>query len=125
MLKLWCAGKLAAVVNGKLEQCHSDVERFRFSCLACRLRRFYYGKYQNPSCFLEYTFRSFCYKRQIVWRGKKCDVYEYPHLNIDPRGHFTMLRVAFIKVLDALMLRLKRTKPLIEFAEFAANYPTW
>jgi len=121
MLKLWCAGKLAAKINGKIERCPSDVNRFRFSCLACRLRRFYYGRYHTPPYNLEYTFRSFAYQIRVgsilyTW---------YPHLNIDPRGHFTMLRVAFIKVVDSIMLKLKRTKPLIEFAEFAANYPTW
>ena len=124
--KLWCAGKLAIVENGQLEQYPQCVKTFHIiSGFNCRIRRKYYGKYTTPQVFIEYTSSSFCYRKPAVYQGKKCYVYIYPHLNIDPRGHFTMFRVAFIKVLDTLMLKLKRTKPLIEFAEFLANYPTW
>jgi hypothetical protein len=47
-------------------------------------------------------------------------------IKIDPRGHFTMLRCAAIIVLGKIMGKLRRLeKPLMEFCELLANYPTW
>jgi len=89
------------------------------------MRRWFYGKFTLPPYYLEYTYKSFRYEQPAMFQGKKCILIAYPHVKIDPRGHFTMLRVAFIKVADSLMLKLKRTKPLIELCEFAANYPVW
>lgn len=47
------------------------------------------------------------------------------YLKIDPRGHFTMLRCAGIKVLDRIMQWVGYRKPFAEFCEFLAVYPTW
>lgn len=47
-------------------------------------------------------------------------------VEIDPRGHFTMLRCAAIKVFDSILERLpKLEKPLVEFCMFLSCYPTF
>ena len=51
---------------------------------------------------------------------------QWQTLKIDPRGHFTMLRCSFILCLVKVMARCRHLgKPLMQFCEFAANYPTW
>jgi hypothetical protein len=49
----------------------------------------------------------------------------YPTVNIDPRGHFTMIRCSIIIMLDKLMVHIGFRKPFVEFCELLANYPTW
>jgi len=47
-------------------------------------------------------------------------------VKVDPRGHFTMLRCSFIICLVKIIGRFRRAKkPLQEFCEVLANYPTW
>jgi hypothetical protein len=133
MLSLWCARRLT--VRG-IGTCPQDVYRFKFSCLFCRIRRAFYGKFTKPQQYVKYTYRNVVF-RYLVDRyiadgfeyrsasGKKLLVTRTCHVLIDPRGHFTRLRCAIIQVLDSLMGLVKRTKPLIEFAEFLANFPTW
>jgi len=73
-----------------------------------------------------------------MFNGEKVNVLvpgEIQFLQIDPRGHFTLLRCSAIMVFDRLLKKvlgwkfLKRfrqlRKPWVEFAEFCANYPTW
>lgn len=134
MLKLWCAGRL--------KDCPKNVNRFRFSCLSCRLRRKYYGKYSEPSYHIKYTYKNIVRHFLVDYyvnggyayrslSGRKLYVRRHYHVLIDPRGHFTRFRCAAIQVLDNLLglTRWKQffgnNKPLVEFAEFLANYPTW
>lgn len=45
-------------------------------------------------------------------------------LRIDPRGHFTWLRVCSVMVFDKIMLNLKFTQArLANVCELLANYP--
>ena len=131
-MKLWCA----ATLKTPLGNCPKDVKRIRFSCLACRMRRWIRGRFTLPSYYIKYTYRNVMYQylvdeyqaygyRYRARSGRKLLVTRYCHVLIDPRGHFTRLRCAFIQVMDSLMGIVKQTKPLIEFAEFAANYPVW
>jgi hypothetical protein len=122
--KLWCADEL----------CRTHLTRFDFSCLACRLRRRWYGKYKIPPYYIKYTYR---YLPPLTLIG---DAYQNPdgsiiravhgkikvtrlvYVLIDP-GRFLQLRCSTIIVLDHIMGFFKRGKPFIEFAEFIANYP--
>lgn len=54
--------------------------------------------------------------------GKRIKVTRRIYVLIDP-GRFLTFRIAVITVLDELIGVVKRNKPLIEFAEFFANYP--
>jgi hypothetical protein len=47
-------------------------------------------------------------------------------LLIDPKGHFTWLRVITVMALDrlAFKLHLKNSHPIANVCEFLANYPT-
>ena len=125
---LWCAGKLGS--------CPEDVDRFRFTCLFCRWRRRYYGKFTDPTFWIEYAYKSqiceeivdYFVKDGLIFtatNGGKLRHTIYPTVKIDPRGHFTSLRCATIIVLDEIMKALGVGKPLVEFCEFLANYPTW
>lgn len=128
MLKLWCAGRLA--------YCPSDVKRFRFTCLFCRWRRSYLGKYKVPPEYVKYTYKSL-YREVLVKEyitrfgspirmqaanGGCLKIKQYYYVLIDP-GRFLMLRCSIIRVLDAVMGYLKRGRPFVEFCEFFANYP--
>lgn len=105
MFKLWCAGKLG--------NCPQGLTRFRFTCLYCRWRRRYYGKFVTPSYWIEYMLTA------RAWNPVRI-------LKIDPRGHFTMLRCSVIVALDKIMRRCTwLEKPLLEFCEFLSNYPTF
>lgn len=127
MLALPCAGKLG--------NCPKNVKRFRFTCLYCRWRRQYYGNFSRPPFWIQYTFKS-VFRTFLTYRYVKNGlVYEDKHgrllrvtsrhtLKIDPRGHFTSLRCATISVLDEIMSVTKASKPLSEFCEFLACYPT-
>jgi hypothetical protein len=127
LLKLWCAGKLG--------NCPASVKRFRFTCLYCRIRRQFYGKFTNPSYWINYTYKS-NYKVYYVdgfvrdgvkyeaSGGGKIKKVDFTTVLIDPRGRFTMLRCAAIMVLDRIMAAVGLHKPLEELCEFLANYPT-
>jgi hypothetical protein len=120
-----------------MEQCPASVKSFHvLSCLFCRLRRKYYGKFSEPSYYIKYTYKSvvkhflvdYYVNGGYMYRslsGRKLYVKRHYHVLIDPRGHFMRVRCAGIQVLDVIMGLFKRTKPFIEFAEFLANYPTW
>lgn len=62
------------------------------------------------------------YKRRD---GQPFEIVDFMSVRIDPRGHFTALRYAAIVVLDQIMKRFGIDKPLVEFCEFLADYPTW
>ena len=121
-----CARRLQVDGMGK---CPSDVKRFRFTCLSCRLRRVWLGNYTVPN-YIKYTYTSFRYVSPLP-NGKV--LIQYPYVLIDPRGHFTMARCAGIIVLDKIIKFARRfnknyrlqCKPWVEFAEFLANYPVW
>jgi hypothetical protein len=85
------------------------------------MRRAYNGKYTLPNYYIKYSYCSFHYSTCLP-DGRV--LLQFPYVLIDPRGVFTSGRLAFIKIMDKLMLLFGRTKPFIEFAEFAANYPT-
>jgi hypothetical protein len=119
MLKLWCSNRLNVVGIGK---CAETGNRFKFSCLACRMRRNFYGKFTLPPYYIQYTYHSFHFEKQL---GNGKVLFQFPYVLVDPRGSFLSVRVAFIRVMDNVMKLFRRTKPFIEFAEFAANYPTW
>ena len=127
MLRLWCAGKLG--------NCPKTVKRFRFTCLACRWRRRFYGKFSDPPYWINYTYVSSVRKQLVncfvqdgltfkARTGGQLETTTWTTLIIDPRGHFTSLRCAIIMVLDWFMKALHIEKPLAEFCEFFANYPT-
>lgn len=119
LTRLWCAGKLCP---------HPELKRFHFTCLYCRPRRRHLGKWTRPPRWINYT---------NPWKVEHfafLDKQNHPQsyvtmwhtIEIDPRGHFTMLRCAIIVALDKIMNRFRRTeKPLMEFCEFFANYPIW
>ncbi|MDH5786984.1 MAG: hypothetical protein OEZ40_01650 [Candidatus Bathyarchaeota archaeon] len=127
--KLKCAGKLG--------NCPKNLTRFRFTCLSCRWRRRFYGRYHNPPFWIEYTYKSFFYvvylKQHVrddgliieASNGSMMKVTKHRVLFINPRGHFTGLRCAIIVWLDCMIGYLHIKKPLLEFCEFFANYPTW
>jgi len=130
LFALWCAGKLGNC-PAKLAR-----KRFRFTCLYCRWRRLFYGKFVYPPFWIHYTFKAqfqitltncyvsdnnTTYKSQS---GKQFELVSWRTLHIDPRGHFTPLRCAIIIILDNIMKTLHIEKPLTEFCEFFANYPT-
>lgn len=128
MFRLCCAGKLG--------NCPEDITRFRFTCLSCRWRRRFYGKFVDPPFWIEYTYKSQVREELVDYfvndglvftaaDGGKLKHISYPKLKIDPRGHFTSLRCAIIIVLDEVMKATHVGKPLVEFCEFFANYPTW
>ena len=80
--------------------------------------------------YVEYTYTSFCYVQPI---GNGRFIIKFPHVLVDPRGHFLMLRCAGIIVLDKI-IRLARKinlhprhqcRPWVELAEFLANFPVW
>lgn len=129
MLSLWCAGKLCKGADGEAAK-----RRFRFTCLCCRWRRKYLGKFVDPPYWIHYTYLSQYQTRIVdsykhngyVYRlksGKKLQVTTYSTLKIDPRGHFTALRCAVIIALDKIMKQFHIGKPLVEICEFLANYP--
>lgn len=128
LLTLWCAGKLG--------NCPSNLTRFRFTCLYCRWRRHYYGKFTVPPFWIEYVYKSLftvqfvnqLRRGNIVYKapeGKKLKYTRRVTLKIDPRGCFTAVRCAIIMVLDNLMKKFHIKKPLAEFCELFANYPVW
>jgi hypothetical protein len=126
---LWCAGRLG--------NCPKSVKSFRIvTCLICRWRRRFYGKFHDPPFWIEYTYKSY-WREEFVFRlvlggleftrsdGGLLKHIVPRHVFIDPRGSFTSLRYAAIIVLDNLMKAFNVKKPLVEFCEFLANYPTW
>jgi hypothetical protein len=125
---LWCAGKLG--------NCPKDLTRFRFTCFGCRWRRRFYGKFEYPPFWINYTYKSFFHEQFVdsyihdnkeysARDGGKLRLTTWDTLHIDPRGHFTALRCAIIIVLDSLMGATKIKKPLVEFCEFFSSYPTF
>jgi hypothetical protein len=130
MLKMWCAGRLG--------NCPTRVasRRFRFTCLYCRWRRQWLGKYTPPKFWIKYTYRSLYRTERVkhyIAEGKEYSrvdggdiiITKSHTLRIDPRGHFTSLRIAAIIVLDKTMKLTKQYKPFVEWAELLANYPNW
>lgn len=118
--KLWCAGKLG--------NCPKNLRRFRFTCVYCRWRRRHYGKFSSPPRWITYTLLMSVAKYAAVDKNGQVQAYKtvWKTIPIDPRGHFTMFRCAIIMVFDRIMVRWRRTvKPLLNFCEFFANYPTW
>ena len=96
----------------------------------------FYGEFEYPPYWINYTYKSSFQKKMVdfaVYDGKKyssadgsqIEVTLFDTLHIDPRGHFTGLRCAFIIVLDRIMTVSGYAKPLAEFCEFLANYPTF
>jgi hypothetical protein len=127
MLKMWCAGRL-----GNCPPVAS--KRFRFTCLYCRWRRQWIGKYTPPKFWVKYTYHSLYHTwktKRFVRDGKEYTrldggdllITNYKTLLIDPRGHFLMYRISAIMVLDKIMLYTKHYKPFVEYAELLANYP--
>lgn len=128
LLRLWCAGKLG--------NCPKNVARFRFTCLFCRWRRQFYGKFHEPPYWIKYVYKSL-FQEETTHRlvidgleytrrdGGKVKHKVYFSVLIDPRGSFLFLRCATIIVLDNIMKALHIRKPLVECCEFVANYPTW
>lgn len=127
LLRLWCAGKLG--------NCPKGLNRFRFTCLYCRWRRQYYGNFHPPPFWIKYTYKSLWHEEfvtRLVQNGleftrKDGGLFKHVksiNVKIDPRGHFTSLRCAAIIVLDGIMKVSNVKKPLVEFCEFLANYPT-
>ena len=113
---------------------HVAKKRFRFTCLYCRWRRQWIGKYTPPPYWIKYTYVSL-YKTVKVktYRFENVEFYRsdggyltflrYKTLSIDPRGSFTAWRCAAIKVLDKVMFKTGQYKPFVEFCELLANYP--
>jgi hypothetical protein len=128
--KLWCANQMC----GPTLDPNDRVTRFDFSCLACRLRRRWYGKYKIPQHYLKYTYRSVvdvmiadAYQAPnglilMAENGGKIKVTRHIHVLIDP-GRFLVMRLSIIRVLDQIIGLTKHRKPFVEFAEFFANYP--
>jgi hypothetical protein len=114
--------------------CAATVTRFRFSCLACRMRRRWYGKYQIPQFYIKYVYRNIAetlvggaYQAsdgRIFTSNSsgKIKVTRSFYVLVDP-GRFLAFRLAAIKVLDGMIRWPGRSKPMVEFAEFFANYP--
>lgn len=129
MLPMWCAGRLG--------NCPTvATKRFRFTCLYCRWRRIWLGKYKHPKHYIKYTYRSLGSTRRVKsyrqngYEYRRSDggdliITEYRTLRIDPRGHFTAPRCAAIIIIDKIMLKTKLYKPFAEFAELISNYPNW
>ena len=114
----------------------SPISRFRFSCLFCRWRRWYYRGYRKPGFWMEYAYvnvhdtyfvEGYLVDGRVLQKrgGGRFLVHRRHTVLVDPRGHFLGWRMAAIRVLDSLMGVLRRRKPLIEFCEFLANYPVW
>lgn len=124
---MWCAGRL-----GKCPK--DELFRFHLTCLYCRWRRAYLGKWTKPKYWIEYTYRSL-YKIEYLQRvtrggfeytarnGAPLKVISYSNVLIDPRGRFLKLRIAAILTIDKLMKLTGIGKPLVEACEFLANYP--
>lgn len=117
--RLWCAGILCPF---------PELKRFHLTCFYCRWRRAYLGKWTIPPYWIDYTIPW----NLVTWialneKGEAVGHHlQWRTLKIDPRGHFTMLRCSAIVTLDKIMLHFRRSKkPLMEFCEFLANYPTW
>ena len=123
---MWCGGKL----------CKENINRFHLTCLYCRWRRKYLGKWTNPPYWIEYTYLSqdvvtvtdsfkdkYSGLEYYTADGKKFRFVEKFTLRIDPRGMFTAIRCAAIMVIDKIMLKFKLGKPFIEVCEFLSNYP--
>jgi hypothetical protein len=111
------------------------IDRFRFTCLSCRTRRRLAGKFSDPPFWIDYTLKSnftsylvdkFVQdgKEYSARNGGKLKVTWFTTVKIDPRGRFTALRCAAIMVLDKIMTAFHVGKPLAEFCEFLANFPT-
>ena len=112
------------------------LQRFHFTCLYCRWRRKWRGKYCKPSFWIKYTYRNhnityFTKEHRVggavfyTNNGTPLKVMLNFTLLIDPRGHFTAWRCATIITLDKMIRMFKRKRPFVEIAEFFANYPTW
>jgi len=136
----WCAGKLGNCTIGKASSVDpanpAELKRFHFTCLYCRWRRRYLGKFQSPKYWIHYTYLNHTvthYTREYISGGKAYTLSNGGLLRveiaftllIDPRGHFTRARCACIQVLDKMIKLFHSKKPFVEFAEFFANYPTW
>ena len=127
MLRLSCAAVLEVKGIGK---CPPDVDRFKSSCLSCRMRRAKAGKFTLPKHYIKYTYTSW---RYVFLLPNGLCVFRYPYVLVDPRGHFTSLRVAAIIVLDGVIKWWRRVyrdrrhnrKPWVELCEFLANFPVW
>lgn len=89
---------------GKLGNCPQNLKRFHLTCLKCRQRWKYTGKWTNPPYWIEYA---------KIWHFK------HTHrlnrvcvfiLLIDPRGHLLQLRcaviVALLRLAELLPMRL-------------------
>ena len=137
---MWCAGKLGGCNIGEateIMQANPDeLKRFHLTCLYCRWRRSYLGKYVKPAYWIKYTYLN----HSVTYRTKthRCNgkiytlsnggylmVQMYFTLHIDPRGHFTRLRCAAIVTLDKMVKLFHCKKPFVEIAELLSNYPVW
>ena len=88
LLKMPCAGKLG--------NCPKTLNRFHWSCLRCRWRWDFLGKWTNPPFWITYA---------RVWRyARSCTKTRIMVVNllIDPRGHLVNLRCAVIVALMKL-----------------------
>ena len=139
LFPLPCSGKL----------CSWHLSYVHVTCLYCRGRRRWLGKYSLPKHWIEYTYRAFYRTYQTrrhianrikdngVWRGGQeytrrdgglITVTEFTTLRIDPRGRFRALRCSAIIVLDTIMCKTMfnfkvTSHPLAEVCEFLSNYP--
>jgi len=121
---------------GKLGNCPQNLHRFHFTCLYCRMRRRYAGKYATPPQIITYQYKWSIHHMALVNENGQILAYKkvWRHLNIDAVGHFVMFRCAVILVLDRVMQFLMRNnrsgssrkeKFFLNLSEFFANYPTW
>jgi len=86
------------------------------------------GKWTVPSYMIDYTMPHSVQRYALVTSEGKILAYKtvWETVKVDPRGHFTMLRCSFIICLVKIIGRFRRAKkPLQEFCEILANYPTW
>ena len=119
--RLWCASRCQSLHTNALD-------RFHCTCLSCRLRRRLIGKFTDPPYWIDYTMPHSVQTYALTTRDGVVLAYQtrWETIKVDPRGHFTMLRCAFIICLVKIIARFRRTaKPLQEFCELAANYPTF
>ena len=119
---------------GKLGNCPKEAaKRWHFTCFYCRWRRKKYNGWTDPPYWISYLFpwttrfRTFLHNGERYMLPGEMRLQKLIWLQIDPRGHFTMLRCATIKVIDKIQMRNRylRDLCLLRFCEFFASYPSW